>query len=51
MSKFTLILWFCFSALVGHAFGFKHGVESSNYDRVHANLKLRQCLGTIYDKR
>jgi hypothetical protein len=51
MSKFTIFLWFCFAVLVGHAFGFRHGVESSDYDRVHANQKLQHCLSAIYDKK
>lgn len=50
MSRFTLFLWFLFAAFLGHAFGFRQGVESSGFDRVNANEKLQKCLGVIYAK-
>lgn len=50
MKNVWFFFCFIFAALLGHAYGFRQGVESSEYDRVHANEKLQQCLGLIYEK-
>jgi len=47
MNSIFLLFFVGFSLAIGHAYGFKHGVESSHYDRVHANNKLQQCLQVI----
>lgn len=51
MNYVFLLFFVVFSLAIGHAYGFRQGVESSGYDRVHANQKLQQCLGQIYEGR
>jgi len=51
MNRFTLFLWVLFALAIGHAYGFRQGVESSDYDRVHANKKLQHCQGQIYERK
>ena len=37
------------AGMIGHAYGFKHGVESSGYDRVAASRLLTNCNRLIYE--
>jgi hypothetical protein len=49
MKKFTLVLLFIATAMLSHAYGFRQGVESSEYDRSKANYKLINCQRLIYE--
>ena len=47
--KLFLLIFFAFNSIFyfGFYFGYKYGVESENFDRTHANLRLQQCLEVI----
>jgi hypothetical protein len=42
---FIGVFWLGYES--GKHIGFKDGVESAHFDRIHANIKLQQCLRIV----
>jgi hypothetical protein len=47
MGILKILLIFLVSFTLGQRKGYIDGVESIEFDRIHANLKLQQCLRIV----
>lgn len=44
---FKYFIVFSFAFMLGKHKGYRDGAESEQFDRIHANMKLQQCLRIV----